>query len=260
MTLLTIIAFILGIIIGSFLNVVIYRFNTGMTIGGRSKCFSCGKTLRWYELVPVFSFVFLRGKCGACGSRISWQYPAVELLTGALFVGIVEKTGFAFYFLPALFYAALWALLVVILVYDLRHKIIPDGIVWTFVALSLAGVFLPQISGMPFSSLRLVAGPLVAMPLFLMWLFSKGEWMGFGDVKLALGFGYMLGVSAGFAALILGFWIGAGVGIALLARRARGITMKSEVPFAPFLIAGIACAFFGSVGIMDIVNLFNLFS
>jgi prepilin signal peptidase PulO-like enzyme (type II secretory pathway) len=80
--------FVFGSIIGSFLNVLILRFNTGATFGGRSKCFSCGRELRWYDLVPILSFLFLRGRCRFCKSKISLQYPTVELITGLIFTGV----------------------------------------------------------------------------------------------------------------------------------------------------------------------------
>src|SRR5690242_17998674 len=92
--------FILGTIIGSYINVVVLRYHTGRSsVTGRSLCFSCGKTLSWYELVPIFSFLFLNGKCLGCNSRISYQYPIVEFITGILFLGIASKIGLSL-FLP----------------------------------------------------------------------------------------------------------------------------------------------------------------
>ena len=144
--------FAFGTIIGSFLNVVILRYNTGEPIvNGKSACFSCAKKLSWYELIPIFSFAALRGKCGKCKSKISWQYPLVEFFTGLLFLAVYLKLN-GFYFLNSnnlfslgnsvskysyFYYLAVFSILIVITVYDLRHKIIPDLLVFSFAFISL---------------------------------------------------------------------------------------------------------------------------
>ncbi len=248
MTLIFVFAF--GAIVGSFLNVVILRFNTGRGIGGRSGCSVCGAQLRWFELLPIVSFLIQRGRCRSCQSKLSWQYPLVELLTGALFVAVWYL--FAPSVLFFMLYATIWSLLVVMLVYDIHHKIIPDAFVYAFCALSLLTIFLRGDATL----WGLLAGPLCAAPFALLWLISRGAWMGFGDAKLALGIGWLLGLVPAFSALILSFWTGAciSVGIMLWERLrtphsalsgAHGrFTMKSEVPFAPFLILGTALVFF----------------
>jgi len=246
-TLYIIFIFILGTIIGSFLNVVILRYNTGMSINGRSGCFCCGKVLEWYELVPVLSFIFLAAKCSKCKARMSWQYPLVELCTGLLFVGLFVDLGISFSFV---FACVVWSLLMVITVYDIRHKIIPDGLVFTFVALGLIRLFTeyPIHDLLRFHLLDLLAGPILFVPFFLIWFVSKGTWMGFGDAKLALGIGFFLGLSGGISAIILGFWIGAVLSLlwmaaaAILHKHIPG--MKTEIPFAPYLILGMLVVFF----------------
>ena len=135
--------FIFGTIIGSFLNVVILRYNTGNSVlKGRSRCFACGKTLKWYELVPVFSFLAQKGRCRKCKAKISRQYILVEIITGGLFALI-------FYIQHSIFNILyLWAmagLLIIISVYDLRHLIIPNLFVWLFNF--LAFFFMLQASG-----------------------------------------------------------------------------------------------------------------
>ena len=231
------IIFILGTIIGSFINVVVLRYNTGLSFAkGRSKCFSCGKTLFWYELVPLFSFIFLGGKCLSCNSKISYQYPIVEFITGLVFPLIFIKTGISI-FLP--FYLVIFSILIAIAVYDVKHKIIPDGMVLSFSLLSIillfsSGFILPNI-------LDLLAGPILASFFAFFWLISSGKWMGLGDAKLALGVGWLLGFSGGVFAIMLSFWIGAifSLFIILLEKINLfkwGITIKSEIPFAPFII------------------------
>lgn len=243
--------FLLGLFIGSFLNVVLVRYNTGRSlVSGRSMCFSCGKTLAWYELIPVASFFLQGGKCRICKSKVSWQYPLVELATGALFAMVVM-------FLPAtrenvlelLYYLAVVSTLLVIAIYDLKHKIIPDLFAYLFAA--LGAVHLVAFAGFPGvfhgeALAALLAGPLFALPIAALWYFSDGRWIGLGDAKLALGIGWFLGLALGGSAMILSFWIGAVVGLALIGlaklrmRFMHGmrVSLKSEIPFGPFLILG----------------------
>ncbi len=246
-----IIFFVFGIIIGSFLNVVILRYNTGRTLGGRSACMTCVRSLSWYELIPVGSFLIQNGKCRGCKSKISIQYPLVEVITGFIFSAIFLKFQNLFWMdttaftVTLVFYSILFSLLLIIAVYDIRHKIIPDllcaifGII-AFIGLFLfsAGSFAPHCPGL----YDFLAGPILALPFAFIWLISKGKWMGLGDAKLAVGLGWMLGLSLGFSALILSFWIGAVVGILLLTF-SKNHSAKTEIPFAPFLVLGALLIF-----------------
>jgi leader peptidase (prepilin peptidase)/N-methyltransferase len=258
--------FIFGTIIGSFLNVIILRYNTGQSMRGRSGCFSCGKKLSWYELVPVFSFIFQLGRCGVCKSKISWQYPLVELFTGAIFLGIFLKFSNLLFISPkqlvlmSIYFMVIFSILIVILVYDLRHKIIPDDLVYTFATISLGSMFFDfttfQLS-IP-TILPVFAGPILFLPFFFLWFVSGGRWIGLGDGKLALGIGWFLGLSLGASAILFSFWIGAIVGIALmiffsLNSYSKRITMKSEIPFGPFLIFGLFIAFFFDLNIINFI-------
>jgi leader peptidase (prepilin peptidase)/N-methyltransferase len=256
-------SFVFGAIIGSFLNVVILRMNTGKGLGGRSICFSCGKTLSALELIPIVSFFALGGKCRSCKRKISWQYPLVELATALAFAGIAANIMgtpadiFGAYFL---FYAVIFSLLIVIVGYDIRHKIIPDRAVYAFIVLSffaplVASHASPHIGSVWFD--HIIAGIALSLPFALLWLLSRGRLMGFGDAKLALGIGFLLGVSQGVAAIMLAFWSGAIIGIVLLLLRHSTLTMKSEIPFAPFLVAGVAIAFFFHVDLASLSLLFT---
>ena len=244
--------FIFGLIIGSFLNVVIYRYNTGFSFGGRSQCFACGKTLYWYELFPVASFLIQRGKCRGCHSKISWQYPLVELMTGLLFLG-VWQLNFSLFLLPL--YLISWSLLVVIVAYDWRHKIIPDGLVFGFVGVAFISLITKALwpGFRPLDLMLTANGILAALVLagffWLLWFISKGKWLGFGDVKLVFGVGLLLGLKPGISAVVLAFWIGAAVGLLLilfskLLSHRQSVTIKSELPFAPFVVIGTALVFF----------------
>ena len=245
---------IFGLIIGSFLNVLIYRQGTGKGLGGRSRCMSCGKTLEWFDLIPVFSWIALRAKCRFCGSRVSIQYPLVEASTGIIFafIGAAPTFGISYKLLSC----AIAALLIAIAAYDIKHTIIPDPWVWTFNILA----FLVSLIAGSWQLAALLAGPLAALPLAALWYVSKGRWMGFGDAKLALGIGWLLGPFVGLASVMFAFVIGAAVsvciliplsykdrifrylGITRLSRAGGGLTMKSEVAFGPFLI--LSCIMF----------------
>ncbi len=252
---LTFIFFILGLIIGSFLNVVILRFNTQKSFGGRSGCMSCRNKLQWYELIPVFSFFGLGGRCRNCKTKISFQYPLVEFITGLIFALLFLKLqdlfftdtlGFVFNYA---FYAVVFSLLIVIAVYDLKHKIIPDILAFVFGVLVFAGLFFLNPSGFLGFSLHMptllgfFSGPIIALPFAFFWLVSSGRWMGLGDAKLAIGLGWLLGLPLAISGVVFAFWIGSVVGIALVIF-SKKYKMKSELPFAPYLVLGAMLVFF----------------
>lgn len=259
--------FCLGTIIGSFLNVVIYRFNSGKTLGGRSMCMNCSKTLSWYELIPVFSYVFQLGKCRSCATRISHQYPAVELLTGVIFSMVAYRfsdlilVSFNQYILIVSVYMMIFALLMVISVYDMRHKIIPDPLVFAFIVFSFFSMFLNvgPVGGFfiqPAMS-SFLAGPLYALPFAIIWLVSQGRFMGLGDAKLILGIGWMLGIMQGGAALMLSFWIGTIVSLFIILFSKIKISTKTEIPFGPFLAISTFIVFFFSLSVFDLASIFS---
>lgn len=261
--------FLLGSIIGSFLNVVIYRFNTGMTmVRGRSICMTCNRNLRWYELIPILSFLIQSGKCRRCASRISHQYPIVEFGTAIIFALIAFKfmpilaVSFWSYLLAVVLYIFIFCLLIVISVYDLRHKIIPDKLVYTFIAISFLSMFL-NYSGFGHllvipSWQSLLAGPILSLPFVSLWYFSKGRYMGLGDGKLILGIGWLLGLSAGLCVIILSFWIGTIISLMVMYWSKKKLNMKSEIPFAPFLIISILITFIFSLDLFSLVRLFSI--
>ena len=256
-----IIIFIFGTIIGSFLNVFVIRYNTGVSfVTGRSRCLSCSKDLHWYELVPLFSFLMLRGKCLKCKSKISYQYPLVEGLTGIIFAAVFLVIGLV-PILPV--YLIVASLLIAMSVYDFKHKIIPDGMVYTFIILSFIIMCLTHPLGQLFSiplSLDLLAGPILFAFFAFFWLVSGGKWMGFGDAKLALGVGFLLGFSGGIFAIMLAFWIGAIFSLVIMFLQKIKISnlklsLKSEIPFAPFIILALFIQLLTSWNIQSIINL-----
>ena len=257
-----ILAFIFGAVIGSFLNVVSLRFNTGKGLDGRSMCMSCGTTLTWRELVPIASFIWQRGACRTCRSKISWQYPLVEFAAGAIFALVL------FMYPPTSSLAALTTgiyllescLLLVIAAYDIRHKVIPDRFSYTFSAVALASVFLGGASWIHAPHLwTLLAGPILAAPFAFLWLVSKGSWMGLGDAKLALGIGWLLGLSGGANAIILAFWVGAIVSIVWMLTTYRRFRAGTEIPFGPYLILGLYLVLLFHIQAIDLRLLATLF-
>ena len=250
-SLLIFIFFIFGLIIGSFLNVVIYRYNTQKSFGGRSACMSCQNKLSWYELMPLISFLGLRGRCRSCKTKISIQYPLIELVTGLIFAFLFLKFENIFYTNTLIFtgiyayYASIFSLLIIIAVYDLRHKIIPDALSLVFGILAFLGLFFFTNYGfylhLP-SILEFLSGVLIALPFALFWFISRGTWMGLGDAKLAVGLGWLLGLSRALSGLVVAFWSGAIIGLFLVIF-SKKYGMKSEIPFAPFLVWGALLAF-----------------
>lgn len=242
--------FLYGLIIGSFLNVVALRFESGETLGGRSHCPRCQALIRWYDNVPLFSFLFLRGRCRTCHAGISWQYPLVELGTGLLFAAIG-----AWYVLPspwelstvgfAIGYLVLASLAIVILVSDFRTLSIPIvflGALASIAALlALGHAVFPQAGPegalLPSWMSRVGGGAAATLLFGALVYFSRETWMGMGDVWIAATLGLMVGIESLLLSLTLAFFLGAASGLILMWRGQKG--MRSQIAFAPFLVIGL---------------------
>ncbi|MCJ7740544.1 prepilin peptidase [Candidatus Microgenomates bacterium] len=233
MTILTgIFLFVLGLCIGSFLNVLIDRLPKGKSVvSGRSHCDYCRHTLAWYDLIPLFSFLYLRRKCRYCQKVISWQYPVIELLTGAFFVLVYLLDNQNYQLLITNYQLIIISGLIVIFFADLKFRIIPDQVLIVLIAASfLFDLFYEQ---------NLLLGHLLAAIVFgafflILFLFTKGKGMGFGDVKFAFFMGLFLGYPKIIVAFYLSFLTGAAVSLILILAGKK--TMKSTIPFGPFLI------------------------
>jgi len=229
--------FIIGAVIGSFLNVLIYRLPRGESIIlPSSHCTYCNKPIRFYDNIPIISYILLRGRCRHCGHPISIQYPLVELINGTGYVILVWKFGIR----PETFlYAFLFSSLLVVSVIDLYHKIIPDVITIPGIIIGLAGsiFFLPTGIKDSFTGLLLGGGL-----FFLVALISRGG-MGGGDIKLIAMIGAFLGWTDVIITIVLSSFLGSIVGIFLMLFFGKG--RKYPVPFGPFLsIGGIITLFF----------------
>lgn len=282
--------FVVGAALGSFANVLILRYDpdrnvfSGPSLAGRSHCMHCARALAWYELVPIVSFLALRGRCRTCRATLTVQYPLVEFAGGFITAGIPwflsSFFGMSFVLLfagtaPFWFYGVcvswiiIFFILLLITVIDLRHYLIPNELTLLLV---LAGAMNSVIMAMrpgglgssslfsnsflqqyvllfsPFQGIvaNHILGAVVGVGFFwALYQVTKGRGIGFGDVKLAGALGLVLGWPDIGLAILLSFIIGGLVGAALMAWGRRG--MRDRVPFAPFLVLGFTLTvFFGS--------------
>jgi len=276
------IIFVLGLLFGSLANVILLRFNTGESlVFGGSRCFSCMRRLDWYELIPIFSFLFLRARCRTCKSGIGWQYPLIELGTGVLFLVVYSRL-FSFQFSILNFQSIFnfqkylilntgyfmlligaWYFLWLSALYDFRHKILPDFFNFGALALSVIAFIAPPAASSGYSSIihdsRFTIHVLAAGAMFLfffsLWFLSKGRWMGLGDAKFVLAFGFLLSPAQALLGAVLAFWLGAIVGVSLIFFQKllksdfnkylllksdfnKYLSWRSEIAFGPFLFLG----------------------
>ena len=291
--------FILGLIVGSFLNVVSLRYSPekGLfnfhNLSGRSRCLHCGKTLRWHELIPVFSFLIQKGQCRSCGAKLNWQYPLVELASGFVFLLPFYLFGhFTFHF--SLFTSVVWisVFLIFLLIWtiDYRLYLIPDGL---NIGLGIIGIFwilfsgvygsdsafLPQglsrfgeFQGSFFGSyaglfglrqniwINHFAAALIGISIVgLVILLTKGKGMGMGDLKLLAALGLLYGWPDVLFIFIIGTTVGASASVALMLGSARRWGMKSQIPFGPFLtLAAVLAFFFGEQILRGYFNFFGI--
>jgi len=293
---------LIGLGMGSFINVITTRFQPDKNISfkklvsGRSRCPFCLHQIKWYDLIPIFSFVFLKGKCRYCGKKISWQYPIVEILTAIIFVLTFLKfwnltpvrlalaqhiySWPIIFFIIFLFYILL---LLVLSIIDLKYYIFPDlyiivgdvvailvNIYFYFLYLNsqshffncgvnFLGSYIDYFNCQFNPLISALLGIVVASGfLFLIYILSRGKGIGFGDVKLGVFIGLILGFTNSIMAIALAFIFGSIVGIIMLAFKKR--TLKSMVPFGPFLALGVLVTILFGSNIVDIyLSLFNLF-
>lgn len=236
--------FIIGLIVGSFLNVCIYRIPRQQSIVyPASHCTECGYSLSWLELIPLFSYIGLRGRCRSCGSPISLRYPLIELLTAIVFLMLYIKYGLTLVFM---IYAFLMSILIVVFFIDLEYMIIPNKLVMlaaiAALIVALANAFIPfYIYGdsrwwNPFLGALIGSGFLFMVAVLGALVFRSDEAMGGGDIKLMLPLGLFLGWRLTILTLFLSVLIAGIVGIILLALKVT--SRKSSIPFGPFMVIG----------------------
>lgn len=227
--------FLFGLAFGSFLNVCIYRLpKKESIIFPSSHCPSCQKKLQVKDLIPVLSFLLLKGKCRYCGKKIHWRYPVVELINGLGWVGIISLCGFTLEGITALL---IFSFSLVVTLIDVEHYLILNNLV---IFLFLCG-FLFHFLSHEMSLKERVLGMLVgfAIPFFLA-LISRGG-MGGGDIKLCAAMGFWLGFPGIFQAIFIGALVGSIMGIILLLTKIK--KRKDPIPFGPFLVLGFFTVF-----------------
>lgn len=232
--------FLVGISIGSFLNCLAWRLEKGEKITGRSHCPHCKKTLAPKDLIPLLSFFYLKGKCRYCQKKLSWQYPLVEFFTGIFFFMIFYYHNLHTFFdmVKVVFLLYVVSSMIVIFIYDLRNYIIPDVVLFPAIFVT----FLYRLTDISYLYLYIFAALMASGFFLIIFLISSGKWIGFGDVKLAILMGLLLGFPNILAGLFLAFLFGAIIGVILIAKSKK--KLKSEIPFAPFLILGTFLAMF----------------
>ena len=227
-----ILVFFFGITVGSFLNVCILRIPEHESIvSGSSHCMSCGKRLKWYELIPLFSFLALRGSCSKCKAKISPQYPIIEALNGFIWVLVFYKLGLTLEALVACLFAST---LIVLSLIDIRTREIPAGTTIFILVLGVAATLLDLQNWLT----HLIGLVAVSLPLFLIFVLSGGRGIGGGDIKLMAGCGLLLG----WKLVVLGFFFGCIaatiIHIALMAVKKVDRTLS----FGPYLSIGVFTA------------------
>jgi len=237
------IVFIFGLIIGSFLNCLIWRLHKEESMWGRSYCPKCKKQIAWRDNVPVFSYLFLLGKCRHCKKKISWQYPVVEFVTGVLFVIAFLINFETMEYLKIIRDLLIISVMIIIFVYDLRWYMILD-----IVTLPAIIIFFIINLFLGFSWLGMLVAGFVGGGFFLaQFIVSKGRWIGGGDIRLGLLMGVALGrLDLLILALMLSYFSGSIIGVFLILFKKR--KWSSEVPFGVFLsISTLVALFWGDI-------------
>ncbi len=242
--------FCLGLVIGSFLNVVIYRLPRNKNfIIARSACTSCNSELKWYHNIPLFSYLFLRGKCGFCKDKISIRYPLVEFLNGIFYLYFFWQYSFSANFF---IFAGLISILLIIFFIDVDFQIIPDVITLPCMLIGLGISFLPNGIGFVPSIIGLLVGggSLYLIAILGDWLFKKDS-MGGGDIKMAAMLGAFLGWQKVLFIFLSSAVIGLVVSIALMAVSSK-IRKERVVPFGPFLASAAVLAIIYGEQLIDL--------
>ena len=227
-----ILIFLYGLLIGSFLNVVIYRVPEKQNIvTTRSHCMSCGYELKWYDLVPLFSYLALGGKCRKCKAKISVQYPLIEVLNGILYLVVFAKWGLS---VDSLLYCLLFSALIALSVIDFRTYEIPLGINGCILLLGVLQVVFHLSSWKDY----LIGFLAVSLPLYLLFMITKGRGIGGGDVKLMA----VCGLVIGWQNIILAFFLGCIIGSVIHVLRMRLSGESHVLAMGPYLSLGVMIA------------------
>ncbi len=254
-----VLSFFFGASIGSYVLVVATRLNVASITKARSKCLSCGEALRAYDLVPIFSYLFLKGKCRYCKSSFGISALMMELIYGVIFTllyhfvlsgqsSVIDSVSWIIY------YTIMFVTLGVIALYDKAHTYIPIYYLVIYLALTL-GMLVMRYTDTR-SIMELYAPFVVALPFFLIWLVSKGKALGFGDVILFFGVGAFFGLAQGIAVLLISIWIGAVFGAVLYFSKKESERKNMAIPFVPFIVFAFLVVLFTDIDVFSIASLF----
>lgn len=243
----SILIFLLGTIIGSFLNVCLYRIPKGQSVVyPASNCPNCGTPLKWYNLIPILSFIVQKGKCGYCREKISLQYPIVEFSNGLFYLLFYNKFDLSTDFV---FYSIIFSLLLIILFIDLHHQIIPNSLnILILITAIIYKIIQYILYDIPPNLINSLLGLIISSgAFFLIIIISKGG-MGGGDMKLIGVLGFILGLKKIILTIFLSFMFGAIISILLLLFKIKG--RKDPIPFGPFICLAFMMVVFLGDGIL----------
>ncbi len=251
-------SFLYGAAIGSFVQVVVARLNVAPIIRSRSKCLSCGEALRILDLIPIFSYLFLKGRCKYCKIPYGIETLATEIGFGVVFILVYHfmlasaAPAVAVWWL--IYYTLVFVSLGVIALYDYKHSYVPIIFLGLF---SFLSIIMLGIRYMHDGGNSVLLGPLVvALPFLLIWLVTKGRALGFGDVLLYLAVGAFFGIEQGLAVLLISIWLGAAVGVIVYLQRRKKHNTNTAIPFVPFIVAAFLIVLFTDIGIFSLASLF----
>lgn len=255
-----VLSFLFGTSIGSFVQVVATRLHIAPIIKARSKCLSCGEALRAYDLIPIFSYLLLGGKCRYCSSRYGISALLVEVMYGFTYVALYH---FVLAGQPTIWVSILWMMyysllfitLGVMALYDRVHTYVPVEYLFSYSVLAL-GMLVVRFVHEP-TSMNLLAPVIVALPFLLAWVVTHGKGLGFGDVVLFLGVGAFFGIEQGLAVLFLSVWAGAIVGIVGRIFKRKGSSSNKSIPFVPFIVLAFLVVLFMDIDIFSIARIFS---
>ena len=248
---------IVGLIMGSFINATAGRWGTTRQNTSRSKCFYCGTILQWISLVPVLSWLYQRGRCRDCYSRLPLRYPLIEFVTAGLFAGALYISTSI---IGLLFNVILFTILVFIALIDVDQYIIPHEFSIGLALLSFSTLFFDYstLNAIYPTFIDVMAGPILALFYWVLWLLTRGRGMGFADGTLALSVGWLLGLWSGIVATVFAFWVGTAVSLGIILyqkifSKPNTMSMKSAVPFGPFIIIGFLIVYVLDLSILIFV-------
>lgn len=254
------ISFFIGAAVGSFTLVIVNRLHVAPIINARSKCFSCGKKLSWYELIPVVSYIIQKGKCTTCHAKIGYDHVLVEIVYGLLFTlfyglflkdkGINLTTTWW-----TVYYSAMFVISGVLVLYDLRHRFVPEYFLYAYLVLSSIMMFIRFFETK--NGYEFITPFVISLPALLIYFITKKRGIGLGDVLLFSGIGMLLGTEAALASLVISVWSATIVGLTLQLSNSKEYHMKYALPFVPFMIISTLFVLFTDINVWTLVGLFS---